>query len=70
MKELLLMVLDIAANNQNRALNHMESARRAGLTRAQLCEAVMAVFLVFGVSGLTHIETEAVRVWDTAAEAD
>jgi alkylhydroperoxidase/carboxymuconolactone decarboxylase family protein YurZ len=68
-KELLLVVLDIAANNQHGALNHLKSARRAGLTRTQYCEALMAIYLILGVSGLAHGGTEGLRAWD-AEKAD
>jgi alkylhydroperoxidase/carboxymuconolactone decarboxylase family protein YurZ len=68
MKELLLTVLDIAANNPN-ALQHLKSARRAGLTRTQLCEALMAVFLICGVSGLAHSGAEGLRMWDAAQKS-
>jgi len=68
-KELLLVSLDVAANNQNGALNHLKSARRAGLTRTQYCEALMAIYLILGVAGLAHGATEGLRVWDAEAAA-
>lgn len=69
-KELLLVVLDIAANNQNGALNHLKSARRAGLTRTQFCEALMAVYLILGVAGLAHGGAEGLRKWDADEKTD
>jgi alkylhydroperoxidase/carboxymuconolactone decarboxylase family protein YurZ len=68
-KELLLVVLDIAADNPNGALNHLDSARRSGLTRTQYCEAVMAVYLILGVAGLAHGAVEGLRRWDAEGSA-
>jgi AhpD family alkylhydroperoxidase len=51
-KELILVVLDVAVNNRDGAVGHLKAARRAGLTRTQLREALMSIFLILGVSGL------------------
>jgi alkylhydroperoxidase/carboxymuconolactone decarboxylase family protein YurZ len=49
-KELLLVVLDIAVDQGKGAANHLAAAKRAGLTKTQLKEALMEVFMVLGVS--------------------
>ena len=50
LKELLLVVLDITVDQRAGAANHLAAAKRAGLTRTQLKEALMEVFMVLGVS--------------------
>jgi alkylhydroperoxidase/carboxymuconolactone decarboxylase family protein YurZ len=51
MKELILVVLDVAVNNRAGATSHLRAARRAGLTQTQLRETLMAIFLILGVHG-------------------
>jgi AhpD family alkylhydroperoxidase len=47
-KELVMMVLSIAAANRDGAVNHMRAARRHGLTETQLREALAQCFLYIG----------------------
>ena len=49
-KELLLVVLDITVDQGKGGANHLAAAKRAGLTKTQLKEALMEVFMVLGVS--------------------
>jgi alkylhydroperoxidase/carboxymuconolactone decarboxylase family protein YurZ len=49
-KELLYVVLDIAAGNLDGAKNHAHAAVEAGLTSKELGEASMQVFQVFGIT--------------------
>jgi alkylhydroperoxidase/carboxymuconolactone decarboxylase family protein YurZ len=61
MKELLMVTFDIVANNLDGALNHLAAARRAGLTDTQLREALLEVFLIFGVSSWGRVGH---KVWE------
>ncbi len=49
-KELIFVILDVVAGNLDGAKNHCRAALRAGVTVEQLAEAMIQVFLVFGVS--------------------
>ncbi len=49
-KELLYVVLDVAAGNLEGAKHHAHAAHEAGLTSAELAEACMQVMHVFGVT--------------------
>jgi alkylhydroperoxidase/carboxymuconolactone decarboxylase family protein YurZ len=50
-KELILVLLDVAVSNKDGAINHLRAARRAGVTKTQLQEMLIEAFLVLGVSG-------------------
>ncbi len=63
-KELLLVVLDITVSQGTGAANHLAAAKRAGLTRTQLQEALMAVFMVLGVSAWGKVGHSLWDQWD------
>jgi alkylhydroperoxidase/carboxymuconolactone decarboxylase family protein YurZ len=69
MKELVLVLLDIAVSNKDGALNHMRAAQRAGLTRVQLYEMLLEAFLVLGVSGWGKVGFHLWEAWDEEKEA-
>lgn len=50
-KELMLVLLDLAVSNTDGAINHLGAAKRAGCTQDQLHEMLLIAFLVLGVSG-------------------
>lgn len=60
-KELLLVMFDLAVSNADGGINHLRAARRAGLTETQLREALLIAFLVMGVSGWGKV---GYRLWD------
>jgi len=64
-KELLYTILDVSVSNKDGALNHLRAARRAGLTDAELRDALIITFVVRGVAswGLVghHLWTEAMH---------
>jgi alkylhydroperoxidase/carboxymuconolactone decarboxylase family protein YurZ len=70
-KELLLVMFDLAVSNADGGINHLKAARRAGLTRTQLHEALLIAFLVMGVSGWGKVGHKLWDSWtaDDAAEA-
>ncbi|GAA3733893.1 hypothetical protein GCM10022239_07590 [Leifsonia bigeumensis] len=49
-KELLFTILDVTVSNRDGALNHLRAARRAGLTDAELRDALIITFIVRGVA--------------------
>lgn len=49
-KELLYVILDVAAGNLDGAKVHAHAAVKAGLTSAELAEACMQVMQVFGIT--------------------
>jgi alkylhydroperoxidase/carboxymuconolactone decarboxylase family protein YurZ len=61
-KELLLVMFDLAVSNPDGGINHLRAARRAGLTKPQLHEALMIAFLVMGVSGWGKV---GYKLWDS-----
>jgi alkylhydroperoxidase/carboxymuconolactone decarboxylase family protein YurZ len=63
-KELLLVMFDLAVSNPDGAINHLNAARRAGLTQTQLREALIIAFLVLGVSGWGKV---GYKLWDSWA---
>ena len=63
-KELLLVVLDITVSQGTGAANHLAAAKRAGLTRTQLQETLMAVFMVLGVSAWGKVGYPLWDQWD------
>jgi alkylhydroperoxidase/carboxymuconolactone decarboxylase family protein YurZ len=63
-KELLLVVLDITVDQGPGAVNHLAAAKRAGLTRTQLHEALMEVFMVLGVSAWGKVGRTLWDQWD------
>jgi alkylhydroperoxidase/carboxymuconolactone decarboxylase family protein YurZ len=63
-KELLLVLLDIAVDQGPGALNHLTAAKRAGLTKTQLQEALMEVFMVLGVSAWGKVGHTLWDHWD------
>lgn len=67
-KELLLVMFDLAVSNTAGAINHLRAARRAGLTREQLKEALIIAFLVLGVSGWGKVGHELWSAWDQLLE--
>ena len=64
MKELILVLLDLAVSNRDGALNHMRAAQRGGLTRTQLQEMLIEAFLVLGVSGWGKVGCHLWNEWD------
>lgn len=64
-KELILVVLDVSVSNTDGALNHLRAARRAGLTKTQLHEMLLEVFLVLGVSGWGKV---GYHLWESWAD--
>jgi len=68
MKELILVLLDIAVSNKGGAVNHMRAAQRAGLTRTQLYEMLLEAFLVLGVSGWGKVGFHLWEAWDEEEE--
>ncbi len=63
-KELLLVVLDITVSQGPGALNHLAAAKRAGLTKTQLQETLLAVFMVLGVSAWGKVGHTLWEEWD------
>lgn len=61
-KELLLVMFDLSVSNADGGINHLKAARRAGLTRTQLQEALIIAFLVLGVSGWGKV---GYKLWDS-----
>jgi alkylhydroperoxidase/carboxymuconolactone decarboxylase family protein YurZ len=49
-KELLLVAMDLSADNLNGAMGHLKAAKAAGLTQAELKEALLIAWLVLGIS--------------------
>jgi alkylhydroperoxidase/carboxymuconolactone decarboxylase family protein YurZ len=66
-KELLLVMFDLAVSNLDGAKNHLRAARRAGLSRTELYEALLIAFLVMGVSGWGKVGC---HLWDAWQEWD
>ena len=66
-KELLLVMFDLAVSNADGAINHLNAARRAGLTKTQLHEALLTAFLVLGVSGWGKV---GYKLWDSWPAGD
>ncbi len=67
-KELLLVMFDLAVSNADGGINHLRAAKRAGLTKTQLHEALMIAFLVLGVSGWGKVGYKLWDSWLSAAE--
>jgi alkylhydroperoxidase/carboxymuconolactone decarboxylase family protein YurZ len=57
-KELLIVILDIASGHVSGAVAHLQAAKRAGLTETQLKEGLIAAYLIHGGSS-----------WDTVGRA-
>ena len=60
-KELLLVMFDLAVSQVEGGKNHLAAARRAGLTKAELNDALLIAFLVLGVSGWGKVGC---HLWD------
>lgn len=67
-KELIFIILDICVGNVGGACNHLDAARRAGLTSRQLQEALLQTFMVLGVSAWGLTGHEVWRYWMDASE--
>jgi alkylhydroperoxidase/carboxymuconolactone decarboxylase family protein YurZ len=66
-KELLLLVMNVALNNVDGALNHLRLARRAGLGEPALREALATCMLYLGV--ISHVRIGQV-LWRAAQEPE
>ncbi len=69
-KELLLVMFDLAVSNADGGINHLNAARRAGLTQTQLKEALLIAFLVLGVSGWGKVGYKLWNSWPADDNAE
>lgn len=69
-KELLLVMFDLAVSNADGGINHMRAARRAGLTQTQLREALLIAFLVMGVSGWGKVGYRLWAAWTSESSSE
>jgi alkylhydroperoxidase/carboxymuconolactone decarboxylase family protein YurZ len=63
-RELLFVVMDIEVGNQGGAENHLRAGIAAGLTRRELADALLELFIVRGVSAWGMVGH---RLWETSA---
>lgn len=70
MKELLLVMFDLAVSNAGGAINHLRAAKRAGLTAEQLRESLQIAFLVLGVSGWGKVGYKLWAAWENDFEEE
>jgi len=66
-KELLFIALSVVLGNMNGVKNHVRPALRAGVTTAQMTEALMAVMLIGGVGAWGATGCNAWEAWVQAA---
>jgi alkylhydroperoxidase/carboxymuconolactone decarboxylase family protein YurZ len=66
MKELLFIAINAAIGNLGGALNHVESAKAAGVTRSQLAEALSLALLLAGAQSWVNVGSVVSEAWDAA----
>jgi alkylhydroperoxidase/carboxymuconolactone decarboxylase family protein YurZ len=62
-KELLFITINAAISNLDGAMNHVESAREAGVTREQLTEALSLALLLGGAQSWVNVGVKVARTW-------
>jgi alkylhydroperoxidase/carboxymuconolactone decarboxylase family protein YurZ len=62
-KELMCIVANVAIGNRDGAMHHARNARRAGVSGAQLREALYITFLILGAWGWSNGGYQAWQAW-------
>ncbi|HEX3615134.1 MAG TPA: carboxymuconolactone decarboxylase family protein [Solirubrobacteraceae bacterium] len=62
-KELLFIAINTAIGNSDGALNHVDTAREAGVTRAQLTEALSLALLLGGAQSWVNVGVKVAQAW-------
>lgn len=69
MKELFFIAINAAIGNLDGALNHVESAREAGVTTAQLKEALSLALLLAGARSWVEVGVPVTEAWLAGGQA-
>lgn len=69
MKELLFITINASIGNLDGAMNHVETARDAGVTTAQLKEALALALLLAGAQSWVNVGCEVTKAWLTGEPA-
>jgi alkylhydroperoxidase/carboxymuconolactone decarboxylase family protein YurZ len=62
-KELLFITINAAICNLDGAMNHVETAREAGVTREQLTEALSLALLLGGAQSWVNVGVKVAQAW-------